>query len=68
MKLSDIWIREFTSLGQSGHPHCGLCANNGVIDTTKLELKTAAGDKLRPLKTYCICPNGRAMKKGKAKI
>ncbi len=46
---------------------CGLCGNHGIIDTTNLNIKTPAGYKVG-VRTYCICPNGRAMKKAGWKL
>ena len=43
---------------------CGLCGNNGILETNP---KTSLGHELS-LKTYCICPNGRRLKKVKFKI
>lgn len=42
-------------------PICGLCGNTGRIDT-RGRAKTATGIDCGVL-GYCICPNGRAMKK-----
>ena len=39
---------------------CGLCANSGVIDTRK---SAKWNGKEVGLIGYCICANGRAMKK-----
>lgn len=64
MKVKDLWL-EF--LDETTKAHCGLCGNSGVIDTRNQNIKTAAGLKVG-VKQYCICPNGRAMKKGKAII
>ena len=43
---------------------CGLCGNNGVVETNP---KTSLGMEIK-IKTYCICPNGRRMKRMKFKI
>ena len=40
---------------------CGLCGNKGVIDN-RGKVKSSAGVS-RGVKAFCICPNGRAMKK-----
>ena len=37
------------------HQLCGLCGNYGIIDT-------------RGIRAFCICPNGQAMREGKADI
>jgi hypothetical protein len=44
--------------------HCGLCGNTGIVDT-RGRAKTPAGFDVGVLR-YCICPNGRALKKQKA--
>ena len=56
----NVWI-EFV------HPdgHCSLCGNSGYINTLG-KLRTAAGWRVGA-KSYCICPNGRAMKRGEGK-
>ena len=43
--------------------HCSLCGNKGVIDSRGI--RTPAGFECGGLH-YCICPNGRALKNGKA--
>lgn len=47
---------------------CGLCGNSGIIDT-KDKAKTPNGIGAKPVgvEAYCICPNGRAIKKKFAK-
>ena len=45
--------------------HCGLCGNCGVIDTTGTT--TAAAYEVGG-RYFCICPNGQAMREGKANI
>jgi hypothetical protein len=46
-------------------PICGLCGNSGIVDTTT----TAKWfDKPAGIKTFCICPNGRTLKKHKQSI
>lgn len=40
---------------------CGLCGNQGIIDT-RGHIKTPRGDATG-IRAWCICPNGRAMKK-----
>lgn len=67
MKAKDLWL-EFTVYVKSPEtgfdiPLCGLCGNSGMVDTTT----TAKCWKTVPagIKTYCICPNGRANKKHK---
>lgn len=46
--------------------HCGLCGNTGVIDT-RGRLETPAGVPCGVLR-FCLCPNGRAWKKGGANL
>jgi len=44
-------------------PMCGLCGNSGIVNTigtAKTPTGQAAG-----VRAYCICPNGRAIKKTK---
>lgn len=41
-------------------PICGLCGNSGRIDT-RGKAKVSGADC--GVLGYCICPNGRAMKK-----
>ena len=40
-------------------PLCGLCANSGIVDTTTTAIWNG---KPAGIKTFCICPNGRALK------
>jgi hypothetical protein len=63
--LSDLWVKEFTIVGNDGYKHCALCGNKGIIDTSGMKISTATGYELGPIKTFCICPNGRAMKEAK---
>lgn len=44
----------------SNYNICGLCGNSGVVDTRKIA--TAAGIDVGGLH-YCVCPNGRALKR-----
>lgn len=64
--LTDLWYDEFSVNDKSGFKHCGLCGNRGIIHIEGMY--TPARQLLETLHAYCICPNGRAMKKGKAKI
>lgn len=57
----DMWW-EFVS--DSGH--CGLCGNHGIIDTQR-NMFTPAGRECG-VRRFCICPNGRVMKKKGAKL
>lgn len=62
--LRDLWM-EFTVIVDSpiGRiPYCGLCGNMGVVDT-RSSAKTPSGD-LAGIRAFCICPNGRAHRKG----
>jgi len=43
------------------HCHCGLCGNHGIVDTVG-KVFTPAGHECG-VKTFCICPNGRVMKR-----
>lgn len=43
-------------------PLCGLCANSGVIDTTKSAIWSMMQQSVGVV-AYCICPNGRVMSK-----
>jgi hypothetical protein len=56
-QLADLWIKEFAP-----HGHCCLCGNSGQIDTRE-KVFTAAGIDVGA-QVWCICPNGRAMKRG----
>lgn len=60
--ITDIWYEEFLSYDNQGFPHCGLCGNRGVLDLSGI--KTSGGYELKPIKPFCICPNGRAIKQG----
>jgi hypothetical protein len=57
-QLADLWIAEYVS----HNGHCLLCGNRGVIDT-KGRVFTAAGVECGG-RALCICPNGRALKRG----
>jgi len=46
--------------------HCGLCGNTGVIDT-RGRVETPAGVPCGVLR-FCLCPNGRAWKKGRTNL
>lgn len=43
---------------------CGLCGNRGIIDTVG-KVQSNAGVSCG-IRAFCICPNGRAMKRHKA--
>lgn len=55
-QMADLWLSEF---GRRGH--CCLCGNSGVIDT-RGKMFTAAKYECGDI-VFCICPNGRAIKK-----
>lgn len=55
-QLADFWVDEYAKSG-----HCCLCGNRGVIDT-RGKVFTPAGVECGVL-AFCICPNGRAIKK-----
>ncbi len=40
---------------------CGLCGNTGIVET---HVKTPYGEPCG-VQQYCICPNGRSMKRSK---
>ncbi len=54
--LSALWRDEFVR-----DDLCGLCANSGIVNTTGT-LRTPKGSRHSGIRTFCICPNGRAMK------
>lgn len=60
--LTQIWLEEFLNKDSK---LCGLCANSGVIDTTGLH--NCLG-KETGIIAYCICPNGRVMRRVNKKI
>lgn len=55
-QMSDFWHQEYSDRG-----HCCLCGNAGYIDT-RGKIRTAAGHECGDL-VWCICPNGRVMKR-----
>ena len=61
-QMADLWMAEFLS----AQGYCCLCGNDGVIDT-RGKLKTRTGIDCGA-RVYCICPNGRKMKKLKVNI
>jgi hypothetical protein len=48
-------------------PMCGLCGNSGIVNTVGV-VYDASSTVDCGIISYCICPNGRAMKKKKVKI
>lgn len=55
-QLADFWLAEYADRN-----HCCLCGNSGVIDT-RGKIFTAAGHECGD-RVWCICPNGRALRK-----
>jgi hypothetical protein len=55
-QLADLWLYEFC-----GKNHCCLCGNYGIIDT-RGKVFTPAGYECGD-RVFCICPNGRVLKK-----
>lgn len=39
---------------------CGFCGNSGIVDTSK---SAKWNDKCVGVITFCLCPNGRTLKK-----
>jgi hypothetical protein len=58
VNIEDLWLDEF--LDKEKHL-CGLCGNTGKIDT-RGKVKSPVGIVTGVL-AFCICPNGRVMKK-----
>jgi len=56
--LTELWLEEFTE-----EYLCSLCANRGMIPAR--HLTSPAGYVIRPQAQFCICPNGRELKKSK---
>lgn len=64
MSKKDLWLEFNTEVMSDAIglkiTLCGLCGNCGIVDTTT----TAQwNDKFVGVKTFCICPNGRTLKK-----
>lgn len=55
-QMADLWLAEF-----SATRHCCLCGNYGIIDT-RGKIFTPAGVECGD-RVFCICPNGRILKK-----
>lgn len=55
VKQDDLWLQFL-----SPNKLCGLCGNHGTIDSNKL--LSPAGVVVGG-RYFCICPNGRALKK-----
>lgn len=62
-QLSDLWWEEFRS-DQSAFGGCILCGNSARIDT-RGKVFNAKGEDVGG-EAFCICPNGRAVKKAVA--
>lgn len=62
ISIKTFWL-EFTQdfIDADGSGLCGLCANRGVLDT-RGHVKHRTGKDVGVLR-WCICPNGRTMKK-----
>lgn len=56
-QFSDLWVNEFCT--EAGF--CSLCGNSGTIDT-RGKVFTPSGIECGS-KNWCICPNGRILKK-----
>lgn len=61
-QLTDLWAAEYLSHNH----HCCLCGNSGKIDT-RGKVHTSAGVECGKL-VWCICPNGRIMKRRGASL
>ena len=65
MKNKDLWEEFIVEVIRSDIgikiPLCGLCANTGIIDTY-LSAKWE-GNPVGVKNAFCICPNGRSLKK-----
>jgi hypothetical protein len=65
-KVKDLWLEFLVQvpmphLGGIEVPICGLCGNTGRVNTVQL-VKTPTGIPCG-VKAFCICPNGRQLKK-----
>jgi hypothetical protein len=63
--LRDIWFDEFATSLQGSEltkTICALCGNYGVLNTADFNVTNSLGYKVVPIKPFCICPNGRAIK------
>lgn len=58
-QLTAYWLENYCD------DHCTLCGNRGVIDSRGV--KTPAGKEVGRL-NYCICPNGRSLRKQKGDL
>ena len=55
-QLALLWAKEL-----SPHGACCICGNSGVIDTRNVMF--TCGGVHCGAEVFCICPNGRAMKR-----
>ena len=59
--LTELWADEYIRRGR-----CGLCGNNGIVDTRGRAISPTGvdcGDRF-----FCICPNGRIMAAAPIKV
>ena len=61
-QFADLWLDEFAS----NMGFCCLCGNNGAIDS-RGKIDELTGIEYGKL-VYCICPNGRKLKKLNTKL
>jgi hypothetical protein len=61
MTLNQYWLKYYVDYDTN---LCSLCANTGIINTEGI--KSPAGMPTGR-KNFCICPNGRAMRRAKSK-
>lgn len=61
VKANDLWMEFLGGTEPCPNCHCGLCGNHGIVDTVG-KVSTPAGHPCG-VRTFCICPNGRVMKK-----
>jgi hypothetical protein len=54
-KLFKFWLKNYAYMGL-----CSLCGQSGIIDTTGKETN---GGVFVGRKNYCLCPNGRRLRK-----
>ncbi len=59
VSVTQYWLKHYCPKGL-----CAICGNWGIIDTRQTAI-TPAGVNVGEL-TYCICPNGMALRKAKA--
>lgn len=62
--ITDYWEKHYLATEDSefgAYSMCSLCANQGIIDTTKSAISPKGNFLGR--KNFCICPNGQALRK-----